>query len=85
MLTATFHGDRVHDVALKFTLVVTLASKAELDWLMHHNHPAKTVETKILKATSYGDRAHSIAPKCYAILLSLLEAAVFVDAHLALP
>ncbi|EIW60448.1 uncharacterized protein TRAVEDRAFT_45698, partial [Trametes versicolor FP-101664 SS1] len=39
MLKATFYGDRAHGVALKFTLVVALASKAELHWLVHRDHP----------------------------------------------
>ncbi|KAI0831235.1 hypothetical protein BC628DRAFT_1352865 [Trametes gibbosa] len=39
MLRATFYGDRAHGVALKFSLVVALASKAELHWLVHRAHP----------------------------------------------
>ncbi|KAH9901317.1 hypothetical protein C8Q73DRAFT_677464 [Cubamyces lactineus] len=39
MLKATFYGDRAHGVALKFSLVVALASKAELHWLVHRDHP----------------------------------------------
>ncbi|KAI0637040.1 hypothetical protein C8Q77DRAFT_1051446 [Trametes polyzona] len=39
MLRATFAGDRAHGVALKFSLVVALASKAELHWLVHRDHP----------------------------------------------
>ncbi|KAI0362018.1 hypothetical protein OH77DRAFT_1416218 [Trametes cingulata] len=38
-LRATFYGDRAHGVALKFSLVVALASKAELHWLLHRDHP----------------------------------------------
>ncbi|KAI0781008.1 hypothetical protein BD413DRAFT_608208 [Trametes elegans] len=38
-LKATFYGDRAHGVALKFSLVVALASKAELHWLVHRDHP----------------------------------------------
>ncbi|KAI0336461.1 hypothetical protein GY45DRAFT_1342024 [Cubamyces sp. BRFM 1775] len=39
MLKATFYGDRAHGVALKFSLVVALATKAELHWLVHRDHP----------------------------------------------
>ncbi|KAI9064366.1 hypothetical protein FKP32DRAFT_1626402 [Trametes sanguinea] len=39
MLKATFNGDRAHGVALKFSQVVALSSKAELHWLVHRDHP----------------------------------------------
>ncbi|KAH9854166.1 hypothetical protein C2E23DRAFT_819846 [Lenzites betulinus] len=39
MLRATFYGDHAHGVALKFSLVVALASKAELHWLVRRDHP----------------------------------------------
>ncbi|KAI0646986.1 hypothetical protein C8Q79DRAFT_1009139 [Trametes meyenii] len=39
MLKATFYGDRAHGVALKFSAVVSLSSKAELHWLVHRDHP----------------------------------------------
>ncbi|KAI8998698.1 hypothetical protein BD414DRAFT_575203 [Trametes punicea] len=39
MLKSTFYGDRAHGIALKFSLVVALSSKAELHWLLRRDHP----------------------------------------------
>ncbi|KAL1940402.1 hypothetical protein VTO73DRAFT_8974 [Trametes versicolor] len=61
MLKAIFYSDHAHSVTLKFTLVVVLASKADLHRLVHRDHRVATVEVEILKMTFYGDRVHGVA------------------------